>query len=103
MNDVAIILGKEPTDVRLANLYKDGQRTHYNQNIEGNSLEVCLLECLKQSEYEKRRDELNEFNTRNKWKKRGIAVIPVMHGIAFSEPFMNQAGKQYLCSAKKLY
>ena len=93
MNDVAISLGKEPAHIGHLSLYKDGHRTYYNQNVDGNSLEVCLLEFMKQSKYDKRREELNEFNTRNKWKRRGIAVIPVMYGIAFSEPFFNQAGK----------
>ena len=105
INDVAVVLEKDPRDVRYANLFKDGQTTHYNQPIEGDSLERCLLECLKFSEYEKTRAELNEFNAKNKWKKRGIAVIPTMYGLAFTASFMNQGGKQYpssvLCSENR--
>ena len=98
INDVAIVLEKEPNDVRYANLFKDGQKTHYNQTIEGNSLERCFLECLEQSEHEKNKTELNEFNKRSKWKKRGIAVIPTMYGLAFTASFMNQGGKKYSSS-----
>ena len=96
ITDIAVVLEKEPNDVRYANLFKDGQKTHYNQTIEGDSLDRCLLECLKQSEYEKTKTKLNDFNEGNKWKKRGVAIIPVMHGLAFMAPFMNQAGSHYI-------
>ena len=35
MNDIAVVLEKEPSDVRYPNLFKDGQTTHYNQTVEG--------------------------------------------------------------------
>ena len=92
INDIAVVLEKEPSDVRYVNLFKDGQTTHYNQTVEGNGLERSLLECLEQSEYKKVKKELNEFNKGSKWKKRGVAIIPVLHGLAFMAPFMNQAG-----------
>jgi len=92
INDIAVVLEKEPSDVRYVNLFKDGQTTHYNQTVEGNGLERSLLECLEQSECKKVKKELNEFNKGSKWKKRGVAIIPVLHGLAFMAPFMNQAG-----------
>ena len=30
------------------------------------------------------------ISSENRWKKRGIAVIPVKFGIAFTVPFLNQ-------------
>ena len=93
IHDVAAVVGKEPTNVRYTNLYRKGQITHLNQTVESNSLERCWMECLKQSEYERQKVEIHEFNARNRWKKRGIAAIPTMYGIAFNVPFLNQAGK----------
>ena len=94
MNDVACFLGKEPTHVRYMNLFREGQKTHYNQTVESNSLERCWVECLKQCEYERRKAEVDEFNQLNSWKKKGIAAIPTMYGIGFSRPFLNQAGNE---------
>ena len=30
------------------------------------------------------------ISSENRWKKRGIAVVPVKFGIAFGVPFMNK-------------
>ena len=38
------------------------------------------------------RDKVAKFNSENKWKKRGIAMIPTKFGIAFTAPHLNQAG-----------
>ena len=47
---------------------------------------------LKSSEYEKRKKEVFEFNDNNRWRKRGIAVIPTKFAIAFTFTSYNQAG-----------
>ena len=93
MNDVAVTLGKEPSFVRYTNLFREGQKAHYTQIIEENALERCWNECLKQSQYEQSRQDVNEFNVRNKWKKRGVCIIPTMFGISFAATFLNQGGK----------
>ena len=41
---------------------------------------------------EKRRQSVAKFNEENKWKKRGLALVPTMFGIAFGLKFMNQGG-----------
>ena len=99
IHDIAAVVGKEPMDVRYTNLYRKGQITHFNQTVENNSLERCWMECLKQSDYEHQKVEIHEFNARNRWKKRGIAAIPTMYGIAFTASFLNQAGKDVLESS----
>lgn len=38
------------------------------------------------------RAEIDKFNSRNKWRKRGIAMVPTKFGIAFTALFLNQAG-----------
>ena len=96
IHDVAAVLGKEPAHVRYTNLCRKGQTTHYNQMVESDSLERCWVECLKQSDYERQKAEIQQFNARNRWKKRGIAAIPTMYGIAFTAPFLNQAGKDVI-------
>jgi xanthine dehydrogenase/oxidase len=40
----------------------------------------------------RRREAAAEFNSMNKWKKRGVGLIPTKFGIAFTAKFMNQGG-----------
>lgn len=44
------------------------------------------------SQYEARSGEIKSFNAAHKHRKRGIALIPVKFGIAFTARFLNQAG-----------
>ena len=39
-----------------------------------------------------RREAAAEFNKKNKWKKRGVGLLPTKFGIAFTAKFMNQGG-----------
>jgi xanthine dehydrogenase/oxidase len=41
---------------------------------------------------EHRRSHIKEFNEKNKWLKRGLAVLPTKFGIAFTAKYMNQGG-----------
>ena len=36
------------------------------------------------------RKAVNSFNGNNRWRKRGIAMIPTKFGISFTTKFMNQ-------------
>ena len=40
--------------------------------------------------FEEKKAEIAKFNASNRWKKRGISIVPVKFGIAFEEVFMNQ-------------
>ena len=48
--------------------------------------------CHNSFETNKRRIEIEKYNKENKWKKRGLAVIPTMFGIGFGLKFLNQGG-----------
>ena len=43
-------------------------------------------------EYKKRRKEVDVYNSKNEFFKRGIALTPVKFGISFTTSFLNQAG-----------
>ena len=40
--------------------------------------------------FEEEKAKIREFNTKNKWTKRGISIVPVKFGIAFTALHMNQ-------------
>jgi len=73
-------------------LYKAGDTTHYGQVHKEHDLtmDLCMNECIKQSDYKKEKAEIDDFNAKNKWRKRGIALQPNKYGIGFPAPF-NQA------------
>ena len=89
---IAVRLGLEPEEVRRRNLYQEGQKTHYNQTLVNCTLEKCWLETEKLSNYKQMKQEVAEFNQKNRWKKRGLAMIPVKFGIAFTALHLNQNG-----------
>ncbi|XP_037751532.1 xanthine dehydrogenase/oxidase isoform X2 [Chelonia mydas] len=92
MSDVILTCGLPAEQVRKLNLYNEGDLTHFNQKLEGFTLRRCWEECLVNSKYDARRKLIDEFNRQNRWKKRGIAIIPTKFGISFTLSFLNQAG-----------
>ncbi|ODM98964.1 Xanthine dehydrogenase/oxidase [Orchesella cincta] len=92
MDQVADKLGMDSVKLRTLNMYKEGDRTHYNQSLTYCTLSRCWNECLENAGYEQRLAEVQAFNKENRWRKRGIAAIPTKFGIAFTALFLNQAG-----------
>uniref|UniRef100_A0A803TZB0 Xanthine dehydrogenase n=1 Tax=Anolis carolinensis TaxID=28377 RepID=A0A803TZB0_ANOCA len=84
MSDVALKCGLPAEEVRKLNLYHEGDLTHFNQKLEGFTLRRCWEECIKNSDYHARRKFIDEFNRQNRWKKRGMAIIPTKFGISFT-------------------
>ena len=69
--------------VRKTNFYgidKDNI-THYGQEVELNRLHVLYDQLSASSEYTKRRTEVNAFNAKNEFYKKGLAFTPVKFGI----------------------
>jgi xanthine dehydrogenase/oxidase len=45
---------------------------------------------MEQSAYLKRQEQVRQFNANNRWKKRGIAIIPTKFGMSFTIKSLNQ-------------
>ncbi|MBI4810050.1 MAG: molybdopterin-dependent oxidoreductase [Ignavibacteriales bacterium] len=91
---IARYLKKDPTEIRRKNFYGIESRntTHYEEVVENNRLHMIYEQIVKSSEYEKRRKEIDEFNKKNEFYKKGLALTPVKFGISFTTTFLNQAG-----------
>ncbi|MBL7995872.1 xanthine dehydrogenase molybdopterin binding subunit, partial [bacterium] len=91
---IARYLKKDPADIRKLNFYglQKNNVTHYGEEVEKNNLFLIYDQLVKTSDYELRRKAADEFNAKNEFYKKGLAVTPVKFGISFTTSFLNQAG-----------
>ncbi|CAG8493602.1 9022_t:CDS:10, partial [Racocetra fulgida] len=92
MSEVADRMGIDVNDFREKNLYVEGQKTHFNQILKDWNIPLIYRQVKNDSEFVKRREEINKFNSENKWRKRGLALIPTKFGISYTALHLNQAG-----------
>ena len=83
--------------VRRSNMYKAGDHTPFGMVMSESSSGRWNVPSMWDRLYTeldvpKRRKAIEEFNTKHKWLKRGLALIPTKFGIAFTAKYMNQGG-----------
>ena len=91
---IARYLKKDAAEIRYKNFYgeKDRNITPYGQKIENNRLYTIWDKLIDSGKYWDRRKQVSEFNNKNEFVKRGMALTPVKFGISFTTSFLNQAG-----------
>ncbi|KAH7837697.1 hypothetical protein Vadar_016853 [Vaccinium darrowii] len=89
---IAMELKKSPEEIREINFLSEGSILHFGQQIQNFTLQRLWNELKSSCDFLKTRNEVEQFNLHNRWKKRGIAMVPTKFGIAFTSKFMNQAG-----------
>ncbi|XP_017506713.3 aldehyde oxidase 2 [Manis javanica] len=88
---VAAKCGLLPEEIREKNMYKTADKTIYKQVFNPENLIRCWNECLDKSSFQSRRMQVEEFNKKNYWKKRGIAIIPIKFSVGFAATSYHQA------------
>jgi len=79
--------------IRERNFYRDGDVTHYGQQVdEARRMSVIWTELKKTSGFDVRRAEIDRVNQTTPHRKRGLAITPVKFGISFTATFFNQGG-----------
>lgn len=93
MYAIAEGLNMSVDELRMKNLYKEGDLTPFLQKIDSDWHVPMLLDQVREEiKYDKRKMEIAEFNVKNKWKKRGICLIPTKFGLSFATALhLNQA------------
>lgn len=82
--------GLEPEAIRARNMYRDGQQTHFGQTMEEFFVPRLWQQLHERAEVAQRKAAVKEFNRANRWRKRGLCVLPTKFGINFTAKFMNQ-------------
>jgi len=94
MDHIAWETGRDPLDVRYANLYgtEDRNVTPYGMTVEDNVAGEIMRRLEASSDYRARRAAITAFNAGSAVLKKGLALTPVKFGISFTTTFLNQAG-----------
>ena len=93
LDRIALRLGRDANDIRALNFYGEGRdETPYGQKVDENHLARCWAEVKRESDFERRRAEIDVFNKASPILKRGLGLFPLKFGISFNIPHMNQAG-----------
>jgi xanthine dehydrogenase large subunit len=100
IEEIAHRLGKDPLEVRRANLYRDpalsgdagSMTTQYGQTIEDWIGDQVIDQVAREAGYPARRQAVNQFNARSKTRKRGLSLVPLKFGISFTATMLNQGG-----------
>jgi xanthine dehydrogenase/oxidase len=89
---VAAYLREDPSIIRHRNLLQEGDRNHHDQVMEHWHVPRIVDELTVSSDFQKRREQVNEFNKTHPFQKRGICLLPAKFGIGYVIRFLNQAG-----------
>ncbi|KAL5009538.1 hypothetical protein ScPMuIL_011843 [Solemya velum] len=92
MTELAIHTGLEQEQIREMNFQQEGDVNHWNQTLENVNIQKCWDTCVEQSQFQSRKMSVEDFNRKNRWKKRGTAMIPVSFAIGSFPRFLAQAG-----------
>lgn len=80
---VAAELGLAAQAVREANFYKVGQVTPFKQPIKYCSLPTLWSSIQKSANVDALRKDAASFNSANRWRKRGVSLVPTKYGISW--------------------
>lgn len=85
---IAKELNRDPFEIKMLNLYKKEDTTPYGQKLE----ECFLQEVFEKAKpvYKKWKKEIENFNQKNKFRKRGIGIAPIKFGISFTTKALNR-------------
>lgn len=72
------------------NFVGEGSILHYGQEIQHCTLDRLWSQLKSSCDFVNAREEVKRFNLHNRWKKRGVAMVPTNFGISFTTKFMNQ-------------
>ncbi|HSO77684.1 MAG TPA: molybdopterin cofactor-binding domain-containing protein, partial [Bacteroidales bacterium] len=77
--------------IQHANLLSDGDEFQYGQKAENVNIGRCWEILDKKFNLAKIEKEITHFNSKDTFRRRGMAVMPVCFGVSFTNTTMNQA------------
>lgn len=89
LDHVARASGVDVMEVRAINRIHTGDKL-----IDDEHVDECFEKCWDPlyALYKERKPEVDRFNMENRWRKRGLALVPAKNNIGFETYWMNQGG-----------
>ena len=91
IDDAAFSIGMDADEVREKNLYKRGDVTPFGQALSYCYIREVWAYLKQQADLVVRKQGVSDFNTKNKWRKRGIYMLPVKYGSGYNLLQLEQA------------
>ncbi|CAG2217137.1 XDH [Mytilus edulis] len=84
MEHISKELNLDPTSVRVLNLYNKGQTTPSNRPLPYCNIRQLTTDLMTSAGVTQRQDSIKAFNKVNRWKKKGLSVVPAKFGIGYA-------------------
>lgn len=81
LEDVANHLNKSSFEVRSKNFYKDGQTTPIGEVLTPFTLPKVISQLNAMNNIDNRLSQIEQFNSQNRWRKRGLGFVPTKYAI----------------------
>jgi xanthine dehydrogenase/oxidase len=86
-----------PEDVRWKNMYQNGSEYTWDTTPWGQALQSCYMRevwqtLMETSDFRAREAGVQEFNAANRWRKRGISMVPLKYGLGYNLGWLEQGG-----------
>lgn len=91
VDDAAEALGMRPEALREKNFYFRGDVTPYGQTLTACYIAEVWNYLKNKCDFDKKLREVQSFNRMNKWRKRGISIIPVKYGSGYNFEQLKQS------------
>jgi xanthine dehydrogenase/oxidase len=82
---------------------KEGDITYFGQTLENSTIGRIWAELKASSKYDETRRAVDAFNAENRYRKRGLAMVPTRFGISFTAKFMNQVRTVHALRVQTLF
>lgn len=76
--------------IREMNFYSENDCTPFGMHLYQCNIQRCWHDCIGLANYEERKKGVEEFNSKYKYRKRGIHLTPTKFGIGFGFKQLNQ-------------
>lgn len=83
IDHIARVLSVDSAAIRTKNMYVVGDVLMTGTPMSDDALHKCWTQVLANSNYDQLKKECDEFNARNRWKKRGVAALPSKGNVGF--------------------
>jgi len=91
IDDAAYSVGMEPEDLREKNLYERGDVTPFGQALSYCYMKEVWNYLKEKTNFAEKRARIDDFNKKNKWRKRGLCMMPVKYGNGYNIVMLEQA------------